>query len=113
MRVGYSTEFKRNLIRLSRRYRHIRADVEPIIAALVAGKTPGDQVTGVGVPVYKIRIRNSDARRGKSGGYRCLYYVGSPDQIVLLTIYSKSDAADIPLRVLRQLIEDHLATREQ
>lgn len=111
MRLGYSGEFKRNLVRLSRRYRHIRADVEPVIEALGAGETPGDQVPGIGLPVYKVRIRNSDALRGKSGGYRCLYYLASPDQIVLVTIYSKSDTGDISADVLRRLIEDHLAAQ--
>lgn len=113
MRIVYATEFKRNLIRLSRRYRHIRADVEPIIAALAAGETPGDQIPGVGLRVYKVRIRNSDAGRGKSGGYRCVYYAVPPDQIVLVAIYSKSDASDIPTHVLRRLIEDHLAAGER
>lgn len=113
MRLEYSTEFKKNLIKLSRRYRNIRADVEPVVEALTAGETPGDQVTGVGYPTYKVRIKNSDARRGKSGGYRCLYYVRPPDQILLVTIYSKSDEDDVPPQLLRRLITEHLAAQEQ
>jgi len=47
MEIAYGREFKRQLKRLSRRYRQIRKDIEPIIDALVAGETPGDQVSGV------------------------------------------------------------------
>ena len=47
MAVSYSDAFKRQLKRLSRRYRHIRADVQPIIEQLEAGQTPGDQVRGL------------------------------------------------------------------
>jgi mRNA-degrading endonuclease RelE of RelBE toxin-antitoxin system len=86
MRVEYTTEFKKNLVKLSRRYRHIRADVEPVIKALMAGETHGDQVSGVGYPTYKLRIKNSDSARGKRSGYRCLYYVCPPDRALLITI---------------------------
>ena len=108
MRVEYSTEFKKNLLKLSRRYRRIRADVEPIIQALMTGETSGDRVSGVGYPTYKVRIKNRDAGRGKSGGYRCLYYLCPPDRVLLVTIYSKSDADDVPTHLLRRLIEEHL-----
>ncbi len=113
MRIGYTTQFKRNLIQLSRRYRHVRSDVQPLIETLAAGEMPGDQVPGVGLPVYKVRVRNSDAHRGKSGGYRCLYYVVHADHVVLVTIYSKSDITDIPAHELRRLIEEHRGLQER
>jgi mRNA-degrading endonuclease YafQ of YafQ-DinJ toxin-antitoxin module len=43
MDVEYSDAFKRQLKRLSRRYRHIKNDIKPIIDALSAG-------CGVGAP---------------------------------------------------------------
>ena len=46
MDVEYSNAFKRQLKRLSRRYRHIKQDVKPIIDELADGNTPGDQITG-------------------------------------------------------------------
>ena len=76
---------------------------------LTAGQTPGDQVPGVGHATYKVRIKNSDAARGKSGGYRLLYYLRTSQRILLVTIYAKSDAEDVPPDVLRRLIEEHLA----
>jgi len=69
-RVETAPTFERDLQRLSRRYKNIRGDIEPIINELIAGGLPGDRVKGVATVVYKVRAVNSDARRGKSGGYR-------------------------------------------
>lgn len=109
MQIDYSAEVKKNLAKLARRYRRIRQDVQPVIETLIAGQTPGDQVPGVGYPTYKVRIKNSDAARGTSGGYRLLYYLRTSERILLVTLYSKSDAEDVPPDVLRRLIEEHLA----
>jgi mRNA-degrading endonuclease RelE of RelBE toxin-antitoxin system len=93
--VSYSDAFKRQLRRLSRKYRRIRSDVQPVITQLEAGETPGDQVQGIGHTVYKVRVRNSDAQRGKSGGYRMIYYLPTQDSVLLVTIYSKTEQSDI------------------
>ena len=55
--------------------------------------------------LFKVRIKNSDARRGKSGGYRIIYYLKTEDRILLVTIYSKSDKADVPAAEIRELIK--------
>jgi mRNA-degrading endonuclease RelE of RelBE toxin-antitoxin system len=72
MDVEYSDAFKRQLKRLSRRYRHIKRDVKPIVDDLAEGNTPGDQITGTNYVIFKVRAKNSDAPRGKSGGYRLI-----------------------------------------
>lgn len=74
-RVETAPTFERDLKRLGRRYRRIRRDLEPLIGQLLAGESPGDRVQGVRTVVYKVRLPNSDARRGKSGGYRVIYYL--------------------------------------
>jgi len=73
MQVGYTDAFKRQVKRLSRRYRRIRDDVQPLIDRLVSGETPGDRIQGLGHILYKVRVRNSDLPKGKSGGYRVVY----------------------------------------
>ncbi len=72
-RVESAPTFERDLKRLARRYPQIRNDIEPIIDRLAAGETPGDRVRGVQSIVYKVRVANSDARRGKSGGCSSRY----------------------------------------
>ena len=58
---------------------------------------------GVGYAVYKVRLPNRAAQRGKSGGFRVIYYVQIEDLVTLLTIYSKTEEIDVSLREIQQL----------
>jgi mRNA-degrading endonuclease RelE of RelBE toxin-antitoxin system len=40
--VEFTPEFKRNVRALSKKYRHIRSDVDPLIVDLQSGQLPGD-----------------------------------------------------------------------
>lgn len=107
-RIETAPTFERDLKRLGRRYRGIRQDLEPVLARLVAGELPGDRVRGVQAIVYKARVPNSDAGRGKSGGYRVIYYLPIDDLIILLSIYSKADQADIAAAEIRRIFGEEL-----
>jgi mRNA-degrading endonuclease RelE of RelBE toxin-antitoxin system len=109
VRVAYTLEFKRNLRQLAKKYRRIRSDVQPLINKLIQGKTPGDQIPGVRYEVFKARVRNSDTTRGKSGGYRIIYYRSGNGPTVLVTIYSKSEQSDIAPAEIRRIILEHEA----
>jgi len=102
--VSYTHAFQRQLKRLARKYRRIRIDTQPILNQIEAGSLPGDQVAGVGATVFKVRVPNSDAKRGRSGGYRIIYYLQTDDDIVLLSIYSKSEQGDISSSELQSLL---------
>ena len=108
MNIAYTDEFKQHVRRLGRRYRSIRIDLQGLLDQLESGKTPGDQLQGVGYPVYKARVKNSDARRGKSGGYRVIYYLQTEESITMLAMYSKSDQVDIGVETLRRILGRHL-----
>jgi len=112
LRLLYSDAFKRQLRDLAKRYRQIRSDLQPLLEQLLAGETPGEQVSGTGYALYKVRLRNRDALRGKSGGYRVIYYVRTDSDRLLVTLYSKSDQADVPAAELRRIIEAHKASPE-
>jgi mRNA-degrading endonuclease RelE of RelBE toxin-antitoxin system len=88
---------------------YIRSDLEPLLAQLQAGDCPGDQISGIAYAVFKVRLRNSDAQRGKSGGYRVIYYLKTKNKIILVTIYSKSDQGDISEKTICHIIESHQA----
>lgn len=104
--VRFTPEFKRNLHALAKKYRHIRTDVQPVIDDLQSRALPGDQVPGVGVPVFKVRIRNRDAAKGKRGGYRLLYYLQTPSAIILVTIYSKSEQSDVSAGEIQRILRE-------
>ncbi|MCC6801341.1 MAG: type II toxin-antitoxin system RelE/ParE family toxin [Anaerolineae bacterium] len=57
--------------------------------------------------VYKTRIKNSDVQKGKSGGYRVMYYLETSEKLVLLIIFTKSDESNLPTDVIRRLIEEY------
>ncbi len=63
--VEYTSEFKRNLRVLAKKYRHIRSDVQPVIDRLDAGEIIGDKVTGKGYTIFKARVKNSVIRAKK------------------------------------------------
>ena len=106
MDVEYSEAFKRQLKRLSRRYRQIIKDIKPIVDALIADEIPGDKITGTTYTLYKVRAKNSDSKRGKSGGYRIIYYLKTDTKCILITLYSKSDQGDITASELSRLLAD-------
>jgi len=104
--IVYTLEFKRNLRQLAKKYRHIKSDVQPLIEDLRQGKTPGDQIQHIQYEVFKVRAKNSDAAKGKSGGYRMIYYRPSSGPIVLITIYSKTEQSDITPAEIRRIITE-------
>jgi mRNA-degrading endonuclease RelE of RelBE toxin-antitoxin system len=104
--IRYTAEFKRNLRRLAKKYPNIRADLGALLNSLQSGETPGDQVPHVHhYTVYKVRVPNRDAQRGKSGGYRVIYYLQTAEQVILITLYSKTEQGDIAPELIRQIIE--------
>ncbi len=106
IRIEFTPTFKRNLRALAKKYRHIRSDVQPIIERLQSGVVLGERVPGVGHTIFKVRVRNSDIQKGKSSGYRVIYYLKSGDNIILITIYSKLDQGDISPRRIRQILNE-------
>lgn len=104
--VTFTPEFKRNLRHLAKKYRRVKSDLQPILDQLEDGNRPGDQVPQVRYKVFKVRAKNSDASKGKSGGYRLIYQVASESEVVLITVYSKTEQADIAAEEIRQIILD-------
>jgi mRNA-degrading endonuclease RelE of RelBE toxin-antitoxin system len=111
-RVELLAGFKRALGRLGRKFPRAIDEVERLIDSLEADERPGDKIPGVGYDVYKVRLKNPSARKGKRGGLRAIYYVQLVDLVVLLTIYAKSEQADISVEQLRRIIADYAALQQ-
>jgi mRNA-degrading endonuclease RelE of RelBE toxin-antitoxin system len=106
IQVEYTPEVKRNLRALAKKYRHIRSDVQPVIDRLEAGEIIGDQIPGTGYTIFKVRVQNSDIRKGKQSGYRLIYHLKTHTQIILVTIYSKLEQADISAVQIRRILKE-------
>ncbi|MBD2361506.1 type II toxin-antitoxin system RelE/ParE family toxin [Anabaena minutissima FACHB-250] len=109
IQIALTPRFKKDLRELAKRYRSIRSDLQPLIEQLQAGETPGDRIAGVKYQVFKVRLKNSNIQKGKSGGYRVIYYLKTAQGIILTTIYSKSDISDVS----NDIIEEAIAKYEQ
>jgi mRNA-degrading endonuclease RelE of RelBE toxin-antitoxin system len=102
--IETTDEFNRRAKALAKKYSNLQSDLEPLTLALQSGETPGDILTGLSILAFKVRVRNSSAARGKSGGYRVIYYVALPTKIVLLTIYSKSEQENIAAKEIERIV---------
>lgn len=102
--IRFTPEFQRKLKALSKRYRQIKNDLLPVFESLSQGEILGDRIPGIGFTVMKVRIKNSDNQKGKSAGYRLIYWLELSTSLVMLDIYSKSDQADVEVIEIRQII---------
>ncbi|WP_027404856.1 addiction module antitoxin [Aphanizomenon flos-aquae] len=103
--VNFTDNFKQKIRSLSKKYRHIRTDIQPIIEELQSGNFLGDQIAGTGYTVLKVRVCNSDIQKGKSSGYRIIYQIESPTNVLLLLIYSKLEQTDVTMDEIKSVIE--------
>jgi addiction module RelE/StbE family toxin len=104
--VELTPEFERKVRSLAKKYRKIRLDLQPIFEQLQTGNFVGDRLSGLDVEVWKARVRNSDIQKGKSGGYRLIYWVVSSTIIVLIDIYSKSEQEDSEVSEILRIINN-------
>ncbi len=89
---------------MMKKYKKISADLELCIELLEQKPFSG---THLGKGLYKLRLKSSDKSRGKSGGFRIIYYLISEEKkIYLLTIYSKSEIENIPEEKLIKILEE-------
>lgn len=102
--VRFTIPFKNRLKDLHKRYRKIQTDIQPIVDALESGEVIGNQITETDFTVFKVRAKNSDIPTGKSGGYRVIYQLLSPECILLLLIYAKSDRDDVSVAEIEDAI---------
>lgn len=97
--------FDRELKKLSKKYPSIKADLLELAMSLVTDPFQGD---GLGKDCYKVRMAITSKSSGKSGGARvitCVKVIN--ERIILLSIYDKSERADISDSLLLQLLKDN------
>lgn len=110
--VNISADAQRDIKHLKRKYPAVTGQVRKLIDQIENDERPGDKISGVGFDVYKVRLPNPSAQRGKSGGFRVIYYVQMADLIFLLKVYSKTEQADISAEEIRRIAEAILPPNE-
>jgi len=113
VQLEFTPLFKRRLKGLAKKYRQIQIDIQPIFDRLLLGDLVGDQISGTTYTVYKVRTKNSDAQSGKSGGYRLIYQVKTPTEIIFHLIYSKSEQVTVNADEIQEMIEAYQKERDR
>ncbi len=104
--VNLIHKFRRRLKRLKRKYPGVTQEVSKLVTDLENNHRPGDKLSGFGFDLYKVRLPNPSAQRGKSGGFRVVYYVQFADLIHLVTIYSKTDESDVSAYAVQAVLAE-------
>ena len=103
-RVKTTDSFDREAKALVKKYRSLKVEIGDLIAQLEENPTIG---TAIGHSCYKIRLAIKSKGRGKSTGARVITYVYVQHQTVfLLSIYDKSEKANISEAELRELLAE-------
>jgi mRNA-degrading endonuclease RelE of RelBE toxin-antitoxin system len=101
-------EFERQVKRLQKKFRNIRTDLLDLQKVLLSNPKAGEPIRGLRGKIYKLRHASSDLERGKSGGFRIIYYFIHSDQnIYLLTIYPKSEKENIQVAEIVKLLKQY------
>ena len=107
--INYVESFAKELKKLSKKYRSLKNDYKNLLQILSKSDNPKNIGISIGKNCYKIRLKNSDNMKGKSGGYRVIYFVIDENQLItLLSIYSKSDLDNISENVIDDKIIEKL-----
>jgi len=104
--VILSERFRKDVKQLLKKYRHVREDIQVLIDELESGVIPGDQISGAAFPIYKVSVKSTDILRGKSGGYRVIYYLRTTARIYLVTLYAKNEQSIISPETINRIIQE-------
>ena len=113
-RVEYAKTFEKDIKHLSRKHAGFKDAVATFLNHVARADAPrGEQIPGLrragkkrssprsGEPVYKVRLPL--AHKGKRGGARLIYH-WTPDRLLAMFAYAKSDADDIPVKQIRDAL---------
>ncbi len=93
----FTAEFKK----LLKKYRHAEDDFDNFVSDFTKNHQTAKTIKA---NIYKVRIKNSDKKRGKSSGYRTYYYIVENETVYFLTIYDKSEKESINESILDEII---------
>ncbi len=95
--------FERQAKRLVKKFPSLKQEIQVLINDL---KEVGDKGTSIGNNCYKIRLSISSKGKGKSGGARIItHIIFKEDTVYLLTIYDKSEIANLGNKEIMELIQ--------
>lgn len=92
------TQFKGEIKRLSRKYPQLEDDLNRFYQDFLNNPIQNAFATpGFERKLWKTRMRSTDQQKGKSGGFRIIFYFdeAKPDNVYSLAIYPKNEREDL------------------
>lgn len=101
--LTFTPEFKREFKRLAKKHVSLNNDMQNLVSELQKNPNLGSPL---GNNAFKIRLAISSKNKGKSGGARVItYFITEDNELYLLSIYDKSEQANISVKVIKDLID--------
>ncbi|MDE2636628.1 MAG: type II toxin-antitoxin system RelE/ParE family toxin [Chloroflexota bacterium] len=91
---------------LRKRFRLIDRDIDALRNDFRRVANRGVPISGYGIELYKARLSNRSAHRGKSGGFRAIYHPDREGRFIFIHIYSKTDQNDASASEIQGRIKD-------
>ena len=95
MEIFVTSVFEKSVKRLAKRFRSMKDIYKQILRDLQRNIPIGEEIQGH-QNIYKARYPNPEAGRGKSGGFRIIYFWNTEKKIIILVdIYSKTEQVNV------------------
>lgn len=95
--------FEKELKRLLKKFPSLKQEFGHLLSEILRNPNSG---TFIGNNCFKIRLGIGSKGKGKRGGARVItYFYSEGEMVYLLTIYDKSEKADLTHRELKEMIE--------
>jgi hypothetical protein len=105
--IEYSNNFLKEAKKLSKKFKLLKSDLKIAVQEI--------ENSEIGVPLgfdlYKKRVKNSLIPTGKSGGFRIIVYKKIKDNIILISIYSKTQKESLSVDELRLLAKKYFSDK--
>ena len=105
--IQTSSYFDTEAKRLAKRYRSFVTDLQAFRDSILKNPYQGTELSP---GIRKVRLTIGSKGRGKSGSARVITFTYLVDEndgvVILLLLYDKSDASNIKMNVVRQIIKD-------
>lgn len=108
MNIEYSDNFLLEAKKLFKKYKLLKKDLQMFVEDVVQNRNLG---TSLGHDLYKKRVQNSSIPTGKSGGFRIIIYKKIENNIVLISIYSKTQKESLSDDELKSVLNQYMKDR--
>lgn len=103
--IEYSDNFLKEAKQLSKKFKFLKSDLQKAIKEI---EEKNDLGVALGFNLFKKRVSNSSIPTGKSGGFRVIIYQQIEDEIILISIYSKTQKDTLSDEELKIILKEYM-----